>query len=120
MQATVEEYFIKHTGIPFERSFGTLEKFLFPKGFRKYTLGSLSPGQRARLSFAVFAQHNYNFLILDEPTNHLDIRSKEVIETALRDFDGAILVISHDRYFIENIGINRTITIEEQKLVEQS
>lgn len=120
MKATVEDYFIKHTGIPFERSFGTLDKFLFPKGFRRYTLGSLSPGQRARLSFAIFAQHNYNFLILDEPTNHLDIRSKEVIEEALSSFDGAILVISHDRYFIENLGINRTITIENKRIEEQS
>jgi ATP-binding cassette subfamily F protein 3 len=118
MEATVEEFFIKNTGIPYENSFGVLERFLFPKDLRHYKLKTLSPGQRARLSFAIFAQHDYNFLILDEPTNHLDIKTKEVIEESLRNFEGAILVISHDRYFVRSGEINRIITLENKKIVE--
>jgi len=117
MDATVENYFIRNTGIPFENSFGVLERFLFSKDLRNYKLKLLSPGQRARLSFAVFSMHNFNFLILDEPTNHLDIRTKEVIEEALLNFDGAIFVISHDRYFIREIGIDRAVTIENLKII---
>ncbi len=118
MDAQVAEYFMEQTGISFEKSFGPLKKFLFPPELRKNKLGSLSPGQRARLSFAIFAQHEYDFLILDEPTNHLDIRSKEVIEAALREFQGGILLISHDRYFVESVKCSRSITLEKGILVD--
>ena len=118
MTKTVEEYFIENTGIPYERSFGALERFLFPKELRHYTLGQLSPGQRARLSFAVFSQHQYDFLILDEPTNHLDIHTKETIEKSLYEFAGNILLISHDRYLVENVEVDRAITIQEKQVVE--
>lgn len=120
MNSTVEEHFIKNTGLSYFKSFGTLERFLFPRELRNYRLKTLSPGQRARLSFATFAQHEYNFLILDEPTNHLDIWSKEVIEDALREFKGAIIVISHDRYFIESMGIDRVITLSNGIITEET
>lgn len=107
-EATVEDYFMRKTSIDWNRSFGVLEKFLFPKSMRRTQIKYLSPGQRARLSFAIFAQGDYNFLILDEPTNHIDISTKEVIENSLYEFKGGILVISHDRYFVRNIGITRT------------
>lgn len=119
MGATVEDYFMKNTGITYDKSFGVLERFLFPKDFRNYKLKELSPGQRARLSFAVFAQHEYNFLILDEPTNHLDIRTKEVVEQALGDFKGAVLLISHDRYFVGSVGVDRVVTLDKSKVVER-
>ncbi|MFS8130363.1 MAG: ABC-F family ATP-binding cassette domain-containing protein [Candidatus Dojkabacteria bacterium] len=117
MEDTVENYFISNTGISFDSSFALLEKFLFSKDIRKTKIGKLSPGQRARLSFAVFSMKEFDFMILDEPTNHLDIRSKEVIENALRDFQGAILLISHDRYFVNSVGYNRKITIKDKKLI---
>jgi len=56
---------------------------------------------------------------LDEPTNHLDIPSREAIENALIEYKGAVLVVSHDRYFLERIGINREIRIEKGKAVEK-
>jgi ATPase subunit of ABC transporter with duplicated ATPase domains len=115
---TVAEYFMHKTGTDFQRSFSLMEKFLFGRELRDVTIAKLSPGQRARLSFTVFAQKHYDLLILDEPTNHLDIRSKEVIEAALRDYQGAMLLISHDRYFIEQVGIDRAVTISDGKLVE--
>lgn len=114
----LQEYFMRATNISFSQSFGILSKFLFPKELLQLKIGSLSPGQRARLSFAVFAQQKLDFLILDEPTNHLDIRSKEVIEEAFRNYQGAMLLISHDRYFVENIGVDRTVTIEAGHILE--
>ena len=114
---TVREYIIEETNIDFSRSFGALEKFLFPKHLQNYTIQELSPGQRARLSFVVFAQKKYDFLILDEPTNHLDIKTKEVIEQAIKEFTGAILLISHDRYFVEHIHCDRAITLQNQKIM---
>ncbi|MBL8015434.1 MAG: ABC-F family ATP-binding cassette domain-containing protein [Candidatus Doudnabacteria bacterium] len=114
----LQEYFMRATNISFSQSFGILSKFLFPKELVQMKIGSLSPGQRARLSFAVFAQQELDFLILDEPTNHLDIRSKEIIEEAFRNYQGAMLLISHDRYFVESIGMDRTITISEGQVVE--
>ncbi|MBP9758990.1 ABC-F family ATP-binding cassette domain-containing protein, partial [Candidatus Dojkabacteria bacterium] len=97
-------------------SYALLQKFLFNKDIQKYKIKELSPGQRARLSFAIFAQHNYEFLILDEPTNHLDIKTKEIIENALREYQGAILLVSHDRYFVNSVGMDRVITLEEGKI----
>lgn len=119
MNEKVEDFFLRNTGVSYGQSFGVLEKFLFTKDHRAYTLGRLSPGQRARLSFAVFAQHDYDYLILDEPTNHLDIRTKEVIEKSIREFKGGVLLISHDRYFVENVGIDRVVTIENKKVIEK-
>lgn len=119
MEQSVEDYFMQGTGISFDASFGVLNKFLFPKDLRKSKLRQLSPGQRARLTFAIFSQHNYDFLILDEPTNHLDIKTKEIIEDALREFQGGFILISHDRYFVESIGVDRVITLEDGVLVEK-
>ena len=64
----------------------------------------LSGGERAKLALAVFACEGGNFLILDEPTNHLDLPARESLETALREFDGTILFVSHDRYFIRALA----------------
>lgn len=62
-------------------------------------IGSLSGGEKKRLQLSILMGKNPNFLILDEPTNHLDSASREILEENLENFDGNLLIVSHDRYF---------------------
>ena len=81
------------------------------------TVGVLSGGERARLTLSKLILSHMNLLILDEPTNHLDIDSKEALEAALEEFDGTIIAVSHDRYFIEKLA-NRIIELKPDGYVE--
>jgi len=76
----------------------------------------LSFGERVRLIFAKMIKQENQLLILDEPTNHLDIPTREIIEQALNDYEGSMIVVSHDRYFVEQIGLNRKYLLENGKL----
>jgi ATP-binding cassette subfamily F protein 3 len=82
---------------------GLLGRFLFRGDMVFRKIGSLSGGEKARLSLLKLIVGGANFLLLDEPTNHLDIASMEAVESALEDFGGTILAVSHDRYFLERI-----------------
>ena len=64
----------------------------------------LSGGERARVALALLARQKANFLLLDEPTNHLDIQSQEVLQEVITDFNGTILMVSHDRYLIREVA----------------
>ncbi|MCO4488699.1 ABC transporter, ATP-binding protein [Streptococcus infantarius subsp. infantarius] len=92
-----------------------LGAFLFSGDDVKKSVSMLSGGERARLLLAKLSMQNNNFLILDEPTNHLDIDSKEVLEDALIDFDGTLLFVSHDRYFINRVA-TKVLEISEEGL----
>ncbi len=92
---------------------GALSNFLFTGEDVFTRVGALSGGERARLAFAKLMLAHRNFLLLDEPTNHLDADSREVLEQALADFDGTVLAVSHDRYFIKRFATRILILTAE-------
>jgi ATP-binding cassette, subfamily F, member 3 len=94
-----------------------LIRYLFSYQQASQKIGDLSGGERSRLQLALLVLSGANFLLLDEPTNNLDVASAEVLENALDDFEGAVLVISHDRYFLDRT-INRLLVLEGGQLKE--
>ena len=94
-----------------------LLRYLFTYRQVSQKIGELSGGERSRLQLALLVLSGANFLLLDEPTNNLDIASAEVLEQALEDFVGTVLVISHDRYFLDRT-VERMLAIENGHLVE--
>ena len=112
------EEFIEKTGIYFGEAFGYLNKFLFDKKSVQKRVWQLSPGEKARFAFAIFACKDYDLLVLDEPDNHLDIETKEVIEKSLNEFKGTLLLISHDRYFVEMIGVDKVLNLSDGEIKE--
>lgn len=95
-----------------------LNQFNFDYEERKKKYSILSPGERTRLKLAIFSLEDINTLILDEPTNHLDIEALEAIEEVLKDFNGTVIAISHDRQFIKNIYPNKILEFEKGKIQE--
>ena len=94
-----------------------LLRYLFTYQQISQRIGDLSGGERSRLQLALLVLSGANFLLLDEPTNNLDIAAAEVLEQALEDFVGTVLVISHDRYFLDRT-VERLLAIENGQLVE--
>jgi ATP-binding cassette subfamily F protein 3 len=94
-----------------------LRRYLFTYLQTTQQIGSLSGGERSRLQLALLVLSGVNFLLLDEPTNNLDIASAEVLEAALEEFEGTVLVISHDRYFLDRT-VNRIVALKEGALTE--
>lgn len=92
-----------------------LGAFLFTNDDVFKKMKSLSGGERGRVALAKLMLSSANFLILDEPTNHLDINSKEILETALNNYTGTVLFVSHDRYFINRVA-TRIIELKDRKL----
>ncbi|TDX59033.1 ABC-F family ATP-binding cassette domain-containing protein [Orenia marismortui] len=94
-----------------------LARFLFKGDDVLRKVGTLSGGEKGRLALAKLSVQDFNLLLLDEPTNHLDIQSKELLEEALKEFPGTILMISHDRYFLDKL-INKVFALQEKTLLE--
>ena len=92
-----------------------LARFLFTDEEINKKIGNLSGGERCRLQLARLMLTRPNFLVLDEPTNHLDIPTREAVEEALAEFKGAILVVSHDRYFLDKV-VNHVAQVENKDL----
>src|SRR5581483_3330528 len=90
---------------------------LFSAEDSKKKIRNLSGGEKARVQMAKLMLQGANLLMLDEPTNHLDIQSAEVLEESLEEYDGTLLMISHDRYFLDNVA-TRIVELENGKLTE--
>ena len=93
-----------------------LSRFYFDSESIFKKLKTLSGGEKVRIKLLELILKNANFLILDEPTNHIDIDTREILESSLLDFDGTILFVSHDRYFINKIA-TKIVRIEDKKLI---
>ena len=94
-----------------------LTRFLFSYEQARGLVGDLSGGERSRLQMALLMLSGANFLLLDEPTNNLDIASVEVLESTLADFEGTVLAISHDRYFLDRV-VDRIVELDQGALTE--
>jgi len=102
--ATILDEILRVKNLPLEQARGFLGRFLFSGDEVFKPIANLSGGERGRVALAMLALQGANFLLLDEPTNQLDIQSQEMLEQVLDKFDGSILFVSHDRYFIDALA----------------
>jgi ATP-binding cassette subfamily F protein 3 len=114
-EGTVLEALQRGTGLSGQRARDLLGGFLFSGRDVDKRLAEISGGEQRRLSLAILVASGANVLILDEPTNHLDVESREALEDALREFEGAVVLVSHDRALLEAVG-TRTIAIADGRL----
>ena len=111
IKTVIDTVWDRHKTMPERDVRSILASFLFTAKDIDKTVGQLSGGQKARLTLTVLSLEHNNFLLMDEPTNHLDLEAKEVLEKALQDFDGTLLFVSHDRYFINQLA-NKIVEIK--------
>jgi ATP-binding cassette subfamily F protein 3 len=100
---TLADEVTRHAALNNRALYGLLGRFLFTADDAVKKVDDLSGGEKARVQMARLMLQGANFLLLDEPTNHLDIPSAEQLEDALAEFEGTLLVVSHDRYFLDNV-----------------
>jgi ATP-binding cassette subfamily F protein 3 len=112
---TVLDATVRETGLTGQKARTLLGGFLFSGRDAEKQLGDISGGEQRRLSLAILVASGANVLILDEPTNHLDIESREALEDALIAYEGAVVLVSHDRALLEAVG-SRTLVCEDGKL----
>src|SRR6185312_5325437 len=93
-----------------------LGRFLFSGDDVFKPIGALSGGERSRIALAKLTLQGSNFLVLDEPTNHLDLQSRQFLEEILGEFEGTLLFVSHDRYFIDSLA-TKVWVIEDRVLI---
>ena len=103
-EKTILEEILAVRNLPLEKARGFLGRFLFSGDDVFKPVGDLSGGERSRVALAKLTLEGANFLLLDEPTTHLDIASQEILEEVLADFNGTILLVSHDRYLINALA----------------
>jgi ATPase subunit of ABC transporter with duplicated ATPase domains len=107
------------TGLLPEAARSTLAKFGLSADHVSRAPTALSPGERTRALLAALMATGTNCLVLDEPTNHLDLPAIEELEEALAQFQGTLLVVSHDRWLLETLTVNRTLTVEDGRVAER-
>jgi ATP-binding cassette subfamily F protein 3 len=114
-EGSVLEAAQRETGLSGQKARRLLGGFLFSGSEAEKSLDDISGGEQRRLSLAILVASGANVLILDEPTNHLDIESREALEDALLAFEGAVIIVSHDRALLEAVG-SRTLVCEDGEL----
>jgi len=112
-QETVLECVMRRSGLETQATFALLVKYGMAESQIRQPIANLSPGGRARLLLAIFSAASVNTLLLDEPTNHLDLEAQEALEEALETYEGTILLVSHDRYFLEEADLDVVYILSE-------
>jgi ATP-binding cassette subfamily F protein 3 len=116
-ESTLADEITRHAALTNRELFGLLGRFLFTADDAAKKVRDLSGGEKALVQMARLMLQGANFLLLDEPTNHLDIASAEQLEEALEDFDGTLLMVSHDRYFLDNVA-DRIFELHDGRITE--
>lgn len=111
--------FVAQTGARPEEARNVLAKFGLGAAHVTRVVGALSPGERTRAQLAALMVAGTNCLVLDEPTNHLDLPAIEQLEAALEDFDGTLLLVSHDRWLLESMAFDRWIDVAAGQVDER-
>jgi len=114
--AMVMNFFAEKTGFGISEVYNTLKRIGFSEKNARGLISELSPGARARLLLAIFSALSVNVLLLDEPTNHLDIEAVAVLEEVLTDYKGTVILVSHDRYFLEKTRLDFVYLLEDGKI----
>jgi ATP-binding cassette subfamily F protein 3 len=116
LDATLLDETMAATGLLRSDAQALLHRFLFTLDDLDRKVGTLSGGEKSRLQLARLVHKRVNFLVLDEPTNHLDLPSCEALEEILEEFEGTLLVVSHDRWFLDRI-VTRVVEVDDRRLV---
>ncbi len=117
-KSLVLDYFGATTGFDLRDSHTTLAQFGFDERQARMPIGALSPGGRARLLLALFSAQSVNVLILDEPTNHLDVEAQQALEETLRTYQGTVIMVTHDRFFLETSRLDATFVLSDGTLTK--
>lgn len=112
-ERTLLEFLEERAHLNKQDSYAKLSKFGFDERQVKLPISTLSPGARARLLLALFSAQSVNMLVLDEPTNHLDLEALDALEETLRTYRGTVILVSHDRYFIEKASLDTTYVLSD-------
>ncbi len=115
---TLLEFMAEDGEMSVQESYAKLSKFGFDEVQVKQLIETLSPGGRARLLLAMFSARSVNVLVLDEPTNHLDLEALSALEETLDVYTGTVLLVSHDRYFLEKTRLDQTYTLSDGVLTK--
>jgi len=118
-EESIKDFLTRRAGIQVQEAYALSVKFGFKAAEIDKPISALSPGGRARLLFALFSALSANVLILDEPTNHLDLEALEALEEAVAHYTGTIVLVSHDRRFLEKFRPTDTYVLSEGKLSRQ-
>ena len=117
-ERTLLEFLLERVCSSQQDSYAKLSKFGINERQVKLPIGTLSPGGRARLLLALFSAQSVNMLILDEPTNHLDIEALDALEETLKTYQGTVILVSHDRYFLEKATLDATYVLSDGVLTK--